>query len=787
MGEYRFDTINDKDFEVLVKDLLQIDLKIKLQSFKSGKDGGVDLRSALIGSEVVIQVKHYLKSSFSKLKSSLKNEELPKVEKLNPKRYIIATSMELNRREVDEIYDIFYDYMLSPHDIYYNQSLNSILSLNPGIEKKHFKLWLSSSTVLSTLINSAVVGRSKFLVNEIINDYKTYVFAERHKDVIKKLSEEKVVILTGVPGIGKTTLAKIVLYHLCSSGSFQVIEATDRIHDIESVLDFNSDTRQVIFFDDFLGANLLELTNPANGSRVLANFIIRISKMPNKFLIMTSRTTILNQAKLIYESINKTSSNNAYNYILEINDYTRYEKALILYNHLYFRGVSLSFGNVFIHDKYYFDIIDHPNYNPRLIEFITNEKLFGGTDKLLIRNRITDLLDNPSELWEDHYLNNLNRNEKYILQSLFMLDGDSEINDLEACYLKRISTTSFQYDPEVNSFSRGIQTLLGGFCHSEIDSKNGNQIITFSNPSVSDFFISYLSREVTTTFEILKSTLSFEILARLGRKLQFNLSDKNLAKFKTWFLKNEGNIIYKNEAISYTKYLYLLTLYFPNNESQDILKFTFSINKLLASMSDDLRYFLNAMELLPGLKKAYYDVISKFNVIAKYMYEQSVSTNDLSKIRNIFDDYNVNFSRWYHEKGGIDFAEEEIKRVLSEVISEKLLENYDSFDYEIEEVEVLGHDNGIEIEEKFKLETDLDDKAQEYLSDLITDHVVYKKEDGLEIDLDLWLDDLKDEIENEKNKDEYSSSYSYDGYKDRMMEKEYESLSEDERIDKLFE
>ena len=66
-------TLNDKEFEELVKDLLQIELGVRLQSFKSGKDGGIDLRySTSKDNAIIVQVKHYLKSGYSQLKSSLK-------------------------------------------------------------------------------------------------------------------------------------------------------------------------------------------------------------------------------------------------------------------------------------------------------------------------------------------------------------------------------------------------------------------------------------------------------------------------------------------------------------------------------------------------------------------------------------------------------------------------------------------------------------------------------------------------------------------------------------------
>jgi len=98
MSNYTFSTINDKEFEQLARDLLNAKLKLNLQNFKSGKDGGIDLRFSTVDNSnaLVVQAKHYAGSNFSKLKSELKSKELKKVEKLAPESYIFVTSLPLS-------------------------------------------------------------------------------------------------------------------------------------------------------------------------------------------------------------------------------------------------------------------------------------------------------------------------------------------------------------------------------------------------------------------------------------------------------------------------------------------------------------------------------------------------------------------------------------------------------------------------------------------------------------------------------------------------------------------
>ncbi|WP_408099235.1 restriction endonuclease [Peredibacter sp. HCB2-198] len=88
------------DFKKLSGDLLNRKLGIRLESFKEVKDQESDLRFASgEGGEFIVQCKHYLKSGFANLKSKIINEELAKITKLNPTRYILVTSVALSPKE----------------------------------------------------------------------------------------------------------------------------------------------------------------------------------------------------------------------------------------------------------------------------------------------------------------------------------------------------------------------------------------------------------------------------------------------------------------------------------------------------------------------------------------------------------------------------------------------------------------------------------------------------------------------------------------------------------------
>jgi len=117
---YNLEVLNDKEFEDLSKDLLEEELDIPLQNFKTGKDGGIDLRySSHNLNEIIIQAKAYTKSKYANLKATLKQER-QKMDKLSPspQRYILTTTCTLSPPEINEIVDIMSPYILSAQDIY---------------------------------------------------------------------------------------------------------------------------------------------------------------------------------------------------------------------------------------------------------------------------------------------------------------------------------------------------------------------------------------------------------------------------------------------------------------------------------------------------------------------------------------------------------------------------------------------------------------------------------------------------------------------------------------------
>jgi hypothetical protein len=96
---YDFSKLNDREFEALGASVIEKILDTKVEIFKAGRDGGVDGRFWISSNkEGIIQCKQYSATPYNTLISKLRSEEVDKVKRLSPERYIFITSQKLSRQ-----------------------------------------------------------------------------------------------------------------------------------------------------------------------------------------------------------------------------------------------------------------------------------------------------------------------------------------------------------------------------------------------------------------------------------------------------------------------------------------------------------------------------------------------------------------------------------------------------------------------------------------------------------------------------------------------------------------
>lgn len=537
---YDFSALNDKDFEELVRDILSAKIKIDFQSFKSGKDKGIDLRYASNNNEneIIVQVKHFLESGLIKLKSVLKTQEREKVISLNPQRYIFVTSIPLNPQNKDEIKTIFTPFIHSTVDVLGKQDLNNFLRNNPSILEKHFKLWLSDTTVLKRILHNGIKGRSEFTEENIKSKIRIFVPSKTYKLAVDILNGNNFILITGNPGVGKTTMANFLTYQFLAEG-FELVYVRE-IWEAEDLCVL--DKKQIFYFDDFLGSISLDLKSSRNVDSAIVNFIERIKSNKQKRLILTCRTTLLNKAKQESEKIENSKLESS-NYEVIIDNYRNIDKARILYNHIYFSNLSDELKSVFFFNKFYWKIIKHKHYNPRVVEFFTDiDRLQPGID---YSKEVLDFLNDPSKIWEKSYTNQISNDARLFLSTLYSLGGKYVIDEprLKEAFDVRLSfeVANNNYTKITGTFNKVVKELLGGFINRTIKTeKNYNSIeYRFLNPSIEDFLYSYFTKNLDEYFAILSSALFI---------------DQYKGRISTIFDKN-SKVIYFGEHNNYKKLL----------------------------------------------------------------------------------------------------------------------------------------------------------------------------------------------------------------------------------------
>ncbi len=410
MANYDFaSTLSPVDFELLSKDLLEVELGILLENFREGRDKGIDLRYAGHGQNLIVQCKRH--ATFASLKSELLNKELPKIRRLQPSRYVLTAAAPLSPQQSDEIKEILSPYIQSTEDVFGKERLDSILQKHPEVERRQVKLWISSAGVLDSLLNAQTHIVSREEVDRTKAAARIYVQNVSFDEALKILNEHRVCIISGLPGIGKTTLARMLMLYYFRHG-YDVIKIESDISEARNV--GYSNRPRFYYYDDFLGQTAQADKLNKNEDQKLLDFMRSVHESKTSIMILTTREYILNQARLHYEKLDRENFDHR-TCIIDLSKYSRQIRAQILYNHLHFSKLPRSHLEALVASKGYLKIVDHMNYSPRLIEHLTSPIWVGGIPAEQYLPNFISNLDNPTRLWDHAFSKQLSLRAKNVL------------------------------------------------------------------------------------------------------------------------------------------------------------------------------------------------------------------------------------------------------------------------------------------------------------------------------------------------------------------------------------
>lgn len=672
MADYDFSTLGSSDLENLVCDLLNaditIDSNVKYKTFKDGKDKGIDI---LYSSEAnqydhVGQVKHYYRTGFDGLLSHIKNTEVAKVKKLKPNQYILATSVDLSVYQSEMIRDAFSPFLKNLNDIYGKKDLNRLLQQYEAVQMTHFKLWFSDTSVLQKILNSKLIYRTNdFVKNELTRRFRLYVKTPILDSANKSLAENNFVVITGEPGVGKSTVAEMLVYEYLKN-DYELLYIYDDIKEIENFLrDDNS--KQIIYFDDFLGSNSIEI-NKAQGSETALLYIIRrIRKLQNKRLIFTTRIHILNTVIDQSEKLARANIRSGET-VFNLHEYDTDIKKQLLINHIEEAEICDALKEV-LQGKQIFDfIINHQSFNPRSIEYITRKENVERFSPDQYYQFITDNFNDPQEIWQHAYRFQIGIAERLLLNTLLTFDGPVKLPLLEKAFCNRVDMDEkAKLELEINAYKTALIRLDRGF----IIIKNGN--VDFFNASLKDFLKNFLKKDPHEIGLMLNSIkfvqqLSEPLLSmakayhigpsdKLGMDIMLNFEtylrnsyrDHDLIRLAT-FVQKSVNHPQKDE--------YLVDILYAVNDWQSLYK-DYSLN---IAFSQFLESTKRSAQIQQALKDRTTEIVN----------DLFLGENDVFKAVKMLEQLKITFN--------LDFNNYDIREIsnrLDELFSEHILNEVD--------------------------------------------------------------------------------------------------------------
>ncbi|MGO0059797.1 restriction endonuclease [Brevibacillus fluminis] len=493
MSNYDFHMLLEPlEFEKLVCDIIHQRDGFFLKMYKEGRDLGIDGSFTDISNKVIVQVKRY-KPDFNKLYRDLEHLELPKVRKLKPARYILGVSMDFSPDDENKIMELFKGYIVNPKDIISKMDMNRLLE-EPAYKQtllKYPKLWYPNLNVLEKVLTEsvyrAIYKESAEELKEACKTVKTYVPTQIYHDALQKWSENNVIILSGEPGVGKTTMAYILALAFLQPNNLNGFVWANSIEDVYALLE--NGQKQVIILDDFWGSIFWREHTRRNDETRLNKLIRRIIEFSGeKRLILTTREYILQQGFQKHPLLKKTLEQ--YSLICTMEEYADHEKASILFSHLYASRLEYEYVN-YLYLKTD-SIVHHENYNPRVLAlFLSNNKPNEGCLPEEYYEEMCDFFDNPGEFWMDIFLE-LSTEAQIVAMLLLISSTPMHLESMGRCYRKYIQNCTVQMTVKNLSdcFAELEKTMIKSVYIEEYD----DVLLKFSMPAVQDFLFAHLKR-----------------------------------------------------------------------------------------------------------------------------------------------------------------------------------------------------------------------------------------------------------------------------------------------------
>ncbi|MEU7789905.1 restriction endonuclease [Amycolatopsis sp. NPDC049159] len=490
MDSFDLGRLSDFDFEVLCRDLFEQLTGLPFEIFARGRDQGIDLRHvAEDGTLTVVQCKHWPRGNRARLIRTMVEDEREKIAALAPHRYLLATSVELTVEAKDKLVAGLAPHVAGAGDIYGVDQIVAELRQRPEIVERHFRLWLSGTAVLQALLRKESLLRSGDLLVDIEGCSRTFVQTPAFSQARRLLDERSVCIVAGAPGIGKTTIAKMLAAGYCHEG-YEIVEISQDVDEINAA--WRTDVPQFFYYNDFLGRSTLGDKLGKNEDNRLLRVFERVRRTPGKRVVLTTRDYLLRQAERIHGALEEADLS-PLTYFVSSAYFDPGVKAEILYSLVYHSEIPEGEKRRFGESDAWYLLVYGPHFNPRIAERTLGLSGFAGVPSVRVPEQMMANFDEPELVWGRVVENELDDSCVQVLELLAVLDlhSGTYIDELEKVWIRYRRCLGFRADPQ--GFHRAVKVLNGSLLliRTHLD---GRSTVGLHNPSVAEYLQGRLHR-----------------------------------------------------------------------------------------------------------------------------------------------------------------------------------------------------------------------------------------------------------------------------------------------------